>query len=228
MHDIIRKQIFDLIDTDYQKFLSALIPTNDNILGVRMPALRKLAKGIAKDDWRTYLQTANDEYFEEVMLQGLVIGCVKMDVEEHLMYVAKFVPKIDNWSVCDSFCSGLKMTKQNKERVWSFLQPYVISEKEYELRFGIVMLLVYYSEPDYIDRVLGLLDQVQHEGYYVKMAVAWALSICFVKLPDPTMDYLAGRNSLDLFTYNKALQKITESTRVDQEMKKVIRSMKRR
>lgn len=228
MHDIIRKQIFDLIDTDYQKFLSALIPTNDNILGVRMPALRKLAKGIAKDDWRTYLQTANDEYFEEVMLQGLVIGCVKVDVEEHLMYVAKFVPKIDNWSVCDSFCSGLKMTKQNKERVWSFLQPYVISEKEYELRFGIVMLLIYYSEPDYIDRVLGLLDRVQHEGYYVKMAVAWALSICFVKLPDPTMCYLAGRNSLDLFTYNKALQKIAESTRVDQEMKKVIRRMKRR
>ena len=110
MHDIIRKQIFDLIDTDYQKFLSALIPTNNNILGVRMPELRKLAKGIAKGDWRTYLQTANDEYFEEVMLQGLVIGYVKADVEEHLMYVAKFVPKIDNWSVCDSFCSGLKFT----------------------------------------------------------------------------------------------------------------------
>ncbi|ARJ38259.1 DNA alkylation repair protein [Sporosarcina ureae] len=228
MHDIIRKQIFDQIDTDYQKFSSALIPTNDTILGVRMPELRKLAKRIAKDDWRAYLQTANDEYFEEVMLQGLVIGYVTADVEELLLYVAKFVPKIDNWSVCDSFCSGLKFTKQNKERVWSFLQPYVHSEKEYELRFGIVMLLIYYSEPDYIDRVLGLLDRVQHEGYYVKMAVAWALSSCFVKLPDPTMSYLAGRNSLDLFTYNKALQKITESTRVDQEMKKVIRSMKRR
>ncbi|WP_313236284.1 DNA alkylation repair protein [Sporosarcina ureae] len=228
MHKTIRRQLVERIDSDYQKFSSALIPNVDHILGVRMPELRKLAKEIAKDDWRAYLQTANDKYFEEVMLQGLVIGYVKADLEELLMYVAKFVPKIDNWSVCDSFCSGLKVTKHNKERVWSFLQPYMDSEKEYELRFGIVMLLIYYSEPDYIDRVLDLLDRVQHEGYYVKMAVAWALSICFVKLPDKTMDYLAKENSLDLFTYNKALQKITESTRVEQDMKKVIRSMKRR
>ncbi|PIC56592.1 DNA alkylation repair protein [Sporosarcina sp. P12(2017)] len=228
MHKIIRKQLVERMDSDYQKFSSALIPNVNHILGVRMPELRKLAKEIAKDDWRLYLQTANDEYFEEVMLQGLVIGYVKADLEELLMYVAKFVQKIDNWSVCDSFCSGLKVTKHNKERVWSFLQPYMDSEKEYELRFGIVMLLIYYSEPDYIDRVLGLLDRVEHEGYYVKMAVAWALSICFVKLPDKTMDYLAEENSLDLFTYNKALQKITESTRVEQDMKKVIRSMKRR
>ena len=228
MHNTIRKQIFELIDDDYQKFSSALIPTIDNVLGVRMPELRKLAKEIAKGDWRTYLQTANDEYFEEVLLQGLVIGYAKADLEELLTYVAAFVPKINNWSVCDSFCTGLKFTKKHKERVWDFLQPYLISEKEYELRFGIVMLLDYYIEPDYIDRLLNVLDRVQHEGYYVKMAVAWALSICFVKLPNQTMDYLVGENSLDLFTYNKALQKITESTRVEADVKTSIRNMKRR
>lgn len=228
MQDTIRKQIFELQEASYQKFISALIPNIDNVLGVRMPELRKLAKEIAKGDWRTYLQTANDEYFEEVMLQGLVIGYAKADVEELLTYVETFVPKIDNWSVCDSFCTGLKFTKQNKERVWSFLQPYLISDKEYELRFGIVMLLDYYIEPDYIDRVLDLLDDVQHEGYYAKMAVAWALSICFVKLPDQTMKYLTGDHSLDLFTYNKALQKITESTRVGADVKEIIRGMKRK
>ncbi|PIC95361.1 DNA alkylation repair protein [Sporosarcina sp. P26b] len=228
MQDTIRKQIFELQEASYQKFISALIPNIDNVLGVRMPELRKLAKEIAKGDWRTYLQTANDEYFEEVMLQGLVIGYANADVEELLTYVETFVPKIDNWSVCDSFCTGLKFTKQNKERVWSFLQPYLISDKEYELRFGIVMLLDYYIEPDYIDRVLDLLDDVQHEGYYAKMAVAWALSICFVKLPDQTMKYLTGDHSLDLFTYNKALQKITESTRVGADVKEIIRGMKRK
>ncbi|PIC73043.1 DNA alkylation repair protein [Sporosarcina sp. P17b] len=228
MQDTIRKQIFELQEASYQKFISALIPNIDNVLGVRMPELRKLAKEIAKGDWRTYLQTANDEYFEEVMLQGLVIGYAKADVEELLTYVETFVPKIDNWSVCDSFCTGLKFTKQNKERVWSFLQPYMISDKEYELRFGIVMLLDYYIEPDYIDRVLDLLDDVQHEGYYAKMAVGWALSICFVKLPDQTMKYLTGDHSLDLFTYNKALQKITESTRVGADVKEIIRGMKRK
>lgn len=160
------------------------------------------------------------------MLQGMVIGYVKTDIEELLSYVALFVPKIDNWSVCDSFCTGLKFTKENKERVWEFLQPYLSSKKEYEIRFGVVMLLDFYIETEYIERVLNLLDRVKHEGFYAKMAVAWAVSICYVKLPDSTMEYLRN-NTLDDFTYNKALQKITESKRVDKETKNLIRSMKR-
>jgi 3-methyladenine DNA glycosylase AlkD len=226
MENIIRKQIFELIDTDYQKFSAALIPTINNVLGVRLPELRKIAKKIVKDDWHTYLETAKDEYFEEIMLQGMVIGYVKTDIEELLFYVASFVPKIDNWSVCDSFCTGLKSTKENKERVWEFLQPYLSSKKEYEIRFGVVMLLDFYIETEYIERVLNLLDCVKHEGFYAKMAVAWAVSICYVKLPDSTMEYLRN-NTLDDFTYNKALQKITESNRVDKETKSLIRSMKR-
>ncbi|MCL1700663.1 DNA alkylation repair protein [Lysinibacillus sp. Bpr_S20] len=227
MEKIIRKQIFELIDTDYQKFSAALIPTINNVLGVRLPELRKIAKKIAKGDWRTYLKTAKDEYFEEIILQGMVIGYIKTDIEERLFYVASFLPKIDNWSVCDSFCTGLKSTKENKERVWAFLQPYLSSKNEYEIRFGVVMLLNYYIETEYIERVLKLLDRVKHEGFYAKMAVAWAVSICYVKLPGPTMEYLRN-NTLDDFTYNKALQKITESNRVDKETKSLIRSMKRR
>lgn len=227
MVNTIRKEIFELIDTDYQKFSAALIPNINNVLGVRKPELHKIAKRIAKDDWRTYLETAENEYFEEVMLQGMVIGYAKADIVEILTYVTKFVPKIDNWSVCDSFCSGLKFTKNNMDRVWEFIQPYLSSEKEYDIRFGVVMLLHYYIEADYINRVLNTLDRVKHEGYYVKMAVAWAVSICYVKLPEPTLEYLKN-NSLDDFTYNKALQKITESYRVDTETKSLIRSMKRR
>ncbi|MED4402418.1 DNA alkylation repair protein [Metabacillus fastidiosus] len=227
MKNIIRRQIFELIDTDYQKFAAVLIPNINNILGVRLPELRKIAKQIAKDDWHTYLETAENEYFEEIMLQGMVIGYVKTDIEEILPYVAAFVPKINNWSVCDSFCTGLKFTKENKRLVWEFLQLYLSSEKEYEIRFGVVMLLNFYIETEYIGKVLNLLEGVKHEGFYAKMAVAWALSICYVKIPDLTMKYLKN-NKLDDFTYNKALQKIVESNRVNKETKSLIRSMKRR
>lgn len=223
----IREQIMELAEEDYRKFSAALIPNINNVLGVRIPLLRTLAKQIVKEDWRKYLEYADNEYFEEVMLQGIVIGYVKTDIEEMLRYVADFVPKIDNWSVCDSFCVGLKFTKANKARVWDFLQPYLMSGKEYEIRFGVVMLLDYFIEEEYIDRVLQLLDTIHHEGYYVKMAVAWAVSICYVKLPERTMTFLKS-NALDDFTYNKALQKITESYRVDQETKKMIRNMKRK
>jgi len=223
----IRKQLMEMADEEYRKFSSSLIPNVDNILGVRLPELRKLAKNIAKGDWRTYLAQADNRYFEETMLQGLVIGYAKTDIEERLRYVADFVPRIDNWSVCDSFCTGLKFTKNHRSLMWDFLQPYLSSDKEYEIRFGVVMLLLYFVEDEYIERVLQWMDRIRHEGYYVKMAVAWAISVCYVKYPEPTMAFLKN-NTLDDFTYNKALQKIIESLRVDSETKHVLRSMKRR
>jgi 3-methyladenine DNA glycosylase AlkD len=227
MEKAIKEQLLEWAEVDYQKFSAALIPTINNVIGVRLPTLRKLAQTIARGDWRTYLKDAESDYFEEVMLQGMVIGYAKADIADLLHYVAEFVPKIDNWSVCDSFCIGLKFTKANKSAVWDFLQPYLASDKEYEIRFGVVMLLDFYIEEEYIDRVLQRLDQTKRESYYVKMAVAWALSICYIKLPEPTTKYLDA-NSLDDFTYNKALQKITESYRVDQETKIRIRGMKRK
>lgn len=227
MNKIIRERILTLADEEYRQFHSGLIPDADNILGVRLPKLRKLAQELAKGNWRDYLSMAQDEYYEEIMLQGLVIGYAKADIEEILGYVAAFVPKISNWGVCDSFCNSLKITQKHMTRVWEFLQPYLKSHEEFELRFGVVMLLSFYIVDEYIDRVLPLLDGAKHEGYYVKMAVAWAISICFVKYPEKTIAYLKD-NTLDDFTYNKALQKITESLRVDKATKNLIRSMKRK
>lgn len=223
----IREELLVLADEEYRKFSAALIPNISNIIGVRLPELRKLAKKIASGDWRGYLREAPSDYFEEIMLQGMLIEYIRADVEEKLQFVADFVPKIDNWSVCDSFCTGLKFAKKEQDRVWEFLQPYWLSDKEYEIRFGLVMLLNYFVHDPYIDRVLFVIDSIDHEGYYVKMAAAWALSICYIKLPDPTLTYLQSAR-IDDFTYNKALQKITESYRVDPETKKRIRSMKRK
>lgn len=227
MENTVREQIFQLADEEYRKFQSKLCPSNDNILGVRLPLLRKLAKQIAKGNWREYIKTAQNEYYEEVMLQGMVIGYAKADIEELLNYVTEFLNKIDNWGVCDSFCNGLKFTETNKVRVWEFIQPYLYSTKEFEVRFAVVMLLDFYIDEIYIDRVLQSLDGINHEGYYVKMAVAWAISICYIKFPEQTMEYLKN-NKLDDFTYNKALQKIIESLRVDKETKNIIRNMKRK
>lgn len=226
MDKLIKEQLLVQAEEDYRVFSSRLLPNIDNILGVRLPALRKIAKQIAKSDWRSFLECGDSEYFEDIMLEGMVIGYGKADIDEILSYVERFVPKINNWSVCDSFCIGLKITKQNKKRVWKFLKPYFYSEKEYDIRFGVVMLLNYYVDEEYIKQVLTTLDHIKHNGYYAKMAVAWAISICYIKLSEPTLRYL-NNNHLDDFTYNKALQKITESLTIDKETKTYIRSMKR-
>ena len=223
----IREQLFELAEDEYKQFSSSLLPGIDSLLGVRLPALRKIAKQIAKKDWRNYLENADEIYFEEIMLQGMVLGYINDDIEDVLEYIVDFVPKINNWSVCDSFCVGLKMTNKNKERIWDFLQPYLSSDKEFEVRFGIVMLIDFYIDDDYIKLVIEKLDSIRHDGYYVKMAVAWAISICYIKFEELTLDYLKN-NNLNDFTYNKSLQKICESLKVNKNSKAFIRGMKRK
>jgi 3-methyladenine DNA glycosylase AlkD len=221
------EHIKSLADEPYRRMQNKIIPGIENILGVRVPKLRALAKQIAKGDWRVYLAEARDDTMEEVMLQGLVIGYAKAEPDEKLRLLAGFVPKIDNWAVCDVCCSSLKFTEKNRERVFTFLQRYLKSSREFELRFAAVMLMDFYITDEYINELLEIYDGIRHEGYYVKMAVAWALSVCFVKFPEKTMQYL-NSNSLDDWTYNKTLQKIVESYRVDDATKAVIRSMKRK
>lgn len=223
----IREQLNELADEKYRIFSSSITPGENHILGVRLPALRKIAKTLAKGDFRAYLREASDETFEEIMLQGMVIGYCKAGLEEKFRLIADFVPLINNWAVCDSFCNGLKIVKNHKEEFWEFLQPYLNSEKEYEIRFGVVMILNYYISPQYAPSSFAQFNKIKHEGYYVKMAVAWAISIYYISFPEITKAYLLN-NQLDDFTYNKALQKITESLRVDQDTKMHIKSMKRK
>lgn len=221
----IRQEIEQLAENDYKKFSASLLPGVDKVLGVRLPRLRKLAGRIAAGDWQHYL-AAEPDYFEEVMLQGMVIGAIKVTPEERLQYMADFIPKINSWSVCDSFCSGLKFTNKNQELVWDFLQPYLHSGKEYQIRFAVIMMMDYYLTAAYIDLVLPLLDGVAHDGYYVKMAVAWALATALAKQPEKTWDYFQHHH-LDADTWKKTIQKCLESRRIPEEQKAALRQMRK-
>ncbi len=222
----IREKLFELQDKKYQEFHSKLCPNVNDIIGVRIPNLRKLAKQIAKESPQEYLKNAPIEYYEERMLQGLVIGYMKAELKERLEYLDKFVPIIDNWAVCDCCTSTYKFTIKYLEKMWEYIQKYLSSNREFELRFAIIMLMDYYLEEEYIDQVLAIYDSIHNEGYYVKMGVAWALSMAYVKFPEKTMKLLQN-NHLDDFTYNKTLQKMRESYQVDSQMKEKLKRMKR-
>ena len=183
----------------------------------------KISKELAKGNWQNY---KDNLYYEEIMIQGLVIGYAKLEPEKRLEFLREFVPKIDNWGICDIVCSNLKFIKQNKELVWEFIQPYLNSDKEFEIRFGVVILLNYFIEDEYIDRVLLILDKIKHDGYYAKMAIAWALSVCFVKYWDKTFEYFKTSN-LEKWTYNKTIQKTCESYRITQDKKNLLRNERR-
>jgi len=226
--DILKKQLFELADEEYKKFHSSLCPNIDSIIGVRVPVLRTLAKELYKNHSLEELSGIDDEFYEELVIQGMIIGFqTRKDINIVLKQIENFVPKINSWAVCDTFCAGLKITKKNLKVVFEFLQKYLNSKKEYEVRFAVVMLLDYYINNEYIDIVLKILTKIKLEKYYVQMAVAWALSVCLIKYYDKTLTTLKEGN-FDTITYNKTIQKAIESYRISDEKKEYLRKIKNR
>ncbi len=221
----IKERLLKEVDKAYKDFNQKLIPNINNILGVRVPILRKISKEIYKNNWKEFLQQ-KPEYFEETMLQSMVIGLIKDKPNLILEYIEAFIPQIDNWAVCDCFCSSLKFTKNNKELVWNFLQKYLNSNKEYEIRFVLVMLLNYYIEEKYLYNIFKIIEQYQYNDYYAHMGAAWLISICYIKYPKETTKFLINSN-LDTKTYNKSIQKIIESNKIDKRTKNKLKTLKK-
>lgn len=224
--DNIREQLFAKQDLKYKEFHSSLCPNVDKIIGVRVPELRKMAKEIALQDYAQFLEQAKDEYYEELVLQGLVIGYAKISIKEIFKYLEKFIPKINSWAVCDTTCSNLKITKKHMREMWGFLEKYINSKNEYEIRFALVMYLNYFLTDEYIDEILQKIDKITSKEYYVQMAIAWLVSFAYIKQKEKTDKYLL-QNNLDEFTQNKAIQKICESYRVSNEDKEKLRKYKK-
>lgn len=227
MEQEIKEKLFELSDLKYKNFHSKLCPGVDNIIGVRVPVLRNYAKELAKQyEIEKILEEIGDQYYEEIMLQGMLIGIMKEDFPILKKQIEKFVDKIDNWAVCDVFCAGLKITPKYKKEMWKFLQTYLKSNHEFKLRFAIVMILDFYIEKEYLEKDFEIFNQITSQDYYVQMAIAWAISICLVKFYQETMQYLETAN-LDKFTYNKALQKAIESYRITEKQKDELKKRKK-
>lgn len=214
-------------DAKYREFHTKLVPNIDNIIGVRSPILKTLAKEIAKGDYIPFLNYREFLYAEEKMLYCLVLGAIKTDFETLTTYLKEFVPYIDSWAVCDSLCSSLKEVKKHRQSLLPYFLDCCHNSEEFTIRFGVVMLMSYYSDTEHIEILLKEFDNITNDAYYVRMAVAWALSVCFVKCRERTLEYLCN-NNMDKWTHNKSIQKIIESLRVSSEDKEIVRALKRR
>lgn len=225
----IKMVLEEYVDVTFKDFTSALIPGSRPILGVRVPILRKIAKEIAKGDWKTYLCEAAEDSYEEVAIKGFVIGYVKEELGVLLPYIADHIEKIDDWSLCDGFCSNLKLVAKHRVEFLEFLLPYGMLDDEFKQRVVAVMLMDYYLTDEYIDLSLKVLDCLKNEKYYCKMAVAWAIATAWAKQREKTFVFMQdGNNTLDDWTYNKAIQKMLDSYRVGDEDKTMLRGMKHR
>lgn len=212
--EYLHQHLLSLADTEYGIFSARLIPNlHRPMMGVRIPALRKLAKELAREDAEAALQLIPDApTHEEVLLQGFIIGYDRPTWELWKERVRAFVPRMDNWAVCDMVCASLSLIRKHREEGFDFLQPYLSKRDEFEQRFAIVMLMDHFMTEDYREKVLQTLQEVQPAGYYAAMAVGWALQAAFVKWPERVFPLLQDA-ALETVSRKLARKKILESLR---------------
>jgi 3-methyladenine DNA glycosylase AlkD len=215
-----------LADEKYKKFNESLMPGTVTSYGVRMPRMREIAMEIVRQDAYGFLAVSRTDSTEEVQLRGLVISGMKVPLAEKLPLLRDFIPLIDNWGVCDTVSiKAAQGASGDVQLLWDFLSDYFDSDKEFFIRFAVVTGMSNFIVPEYIDEYLARLTAISHEGYYVRIGVAWAVCECFVKFRDKTLPVFETK-ILDKQTQNKAIQKCRESFRVTDEDKEYLRSLK--
>lgn len=150
MEERIREQLKQMSEEKYRKFSDGLIPGDTNLLGVRIPKLRDMAKQIVKEDYEEYL-ACESVYFEEKMLKGLIIGYATekdKDAKRAFRYLDAFIDAVDNWSVCDSMCNSLKVIRKDLEYSWEHIQKYLESGEEFKVRVGLILILNHFIKCD--------------------------------------------------------------------------------
>ena len=223
----IQKELFSLQDKEYMKFLSKLTPnvSEDTIIGVRIPEIRKLAKKLVKNnEYEDFLKELPHKYYDENLLHGAIISESK-DFEKCIKLLDNFLPFVDNWAVCDTISP--KIFKKYKKELIEKIKEWSQSDKTYTCRFGVEMLMTHFLDEDFKKEYLEVVADIHSEEYYVKMVVAWFFATALAKQWDYAVIYLED-NRLDVWVHNKTIQKARESLRISLEKKEYLKGLKRK
>jgi 3-methyladenine DNA glycosylase AlkD len=185
------------------------------VMGLRVGDMRRVARDLARREdalmrisqfAQVYSKDRSLLCYEEVMIWGMMINAVKCSNEEKVRLLKDFVAVIDNWAVCDTFCSDAKwMKKLPKDKLWRLLEPYFDSVREFDVRFAVVIAMWYLLEESEIQKIFSLLEQIEFEkleseykmllhAYYAKMSVAWLLATALSKYPEQTRVFVRKAN----------------------------------
>lgn len=173
-------------------------PDAEVVMGVRTPDIRSLCRNLYRQGKAEGLIRSFEALpswslsHEELMVWGGLVNTLQCPLEQKLDMLGRFVPAIDNWAVCDFFCSGAKwIAKGERSIVWERIKGYFTSLREFEVRFAVVAGMVYFLDEKWRDNVLTAIASIDYENirsayspgqvsgnppYYVRMAVAWLLS----------------------------------------------------
>lgn len=208
-------------EPEYREFHKKLLKNDSiDVLGVRVPTLRKLAKKHKGEV--DNLLTYPDEYYEVTFIK--LCSVALLDYENFIKRLDSCVKLINNWACCDCFIP--KCIEKHKEEFLPIIKKYAAKDGEFEQRFALTTLLHFYVEERYLETIFSIVERCDTSKYYVHMAAAWLIAETLAKYYPRAKDFLM-ENSLDKKTHNKAIQKACESFRLSNDEKNYLKGIKR-
>ena len=226
MKNILQEKLLSLKDDKNALFVAKLIPNIDpkTILWTKIPVLRNLAKEFKNSpEKENFLKIIPHKFFEENLLHVIFLESEK-DFDKAVLELEKFLPFIDNWSVCDT--SSPKIFKKYPNKTLQKIKIWIKSEKVYTIRYAIWLLLSNFLDENFSADLLKLVAEVKNDDYYVQMMQAWFFATALAKQYDATISLLESKK-LEPFVQNKAIQKARESLRISSETKKYLLNLKK-
>lgn len=221
----VQERLFSMQDLKYHDFQLNLTPgmSSENIIGVRTPELRKLAKEMIKSgEAENFISVLPHRYFEENQLHAFILSEIK-EYEKAVQETDRFLPYVDNWATCDQLRP--KIFKKNTGRLTEKIKEWISSDRTYTIRFGIEMLMNFYLADDFFPESFNWVTGVQSEEYYVNMMKAWYFATALALQYDHAVKVMEEKK-LDVWTHNKTIQKARESFRVSEDHKEYLMSLK--
>ncbi len=219
--------LISIKDSKYKEFHSSLVVNSKyEMIGIRVPIMKDIAKKIAKTtNIEEFLEFAQDRFYEEVMIQGLVISHIK-DEKLFYKYFKKHINKIDNWALCDTFCSAIKIVEKYEDKYFKEAVDMSLSDKEFISRVGLIIILSHFVSGKNLDTIFEVLNKINSDLFYINMAEAWLICELYIDYPKETKGFIK-KNNLNKFTQNKAISKIHDSYRVSKEEKEILKKYRK-
>ena len=223
----IQEQLFALQDPAYRDFTAPLLPNlpRETIIGVRTPALRRLAKELKQEGKAgEFLRQLPHAFFEENGLHAALL-CLERDFDFCLEEVERFLPHIDNWATCDGL--NPDCFKKHHGELIKCVPAWLRSEHTYTIRFGVGVLMNHFLDGDFRPEYLDWVTAIESEEYYLRMMQAWYFATALAKQYDAALPVLENRR-LDPWTHNRTIQKAVESRRITPEQKAYLKTLRRK
>ena len=228
------------------------------VLGLHSPEIKQVAKQLSREGGEVVMPDGTHRIcangaevirafeavpseslcYEETVIWGYLINLEKCSLDERLAMLGRYVPVLDNWAVCDSYCAHAKwMARADKVALWAFLERWFDSEREFEVRFDVDVAMCYFLNEEWLDKVFERINSLDFdriksnyktvkgkpkvaqqgtvqcaEPYYVRMGVAWLLATALAKFPDQTRAFVCSSN-LPADVIKLYIRKVRESFR---------------